>query len=85
VILDSDLAHIYGVAVKALNQAVKRNRERFPEDFAFRLTTAEWEALRSQIVTSRSHGGRRYLPYAFTEHGALMGQLSLSLWERDEG
>jgi hypothetical protein len=72
VILDSDLARIYGVAVKALNQAVKRNAARFPEDFAFQLTSTEWQSLRSQFVTSRSHGGRRYLPYAFNEHGALM-------------
>ena len=72
VILDSDLARIYGVAVKALNQAIKRNRQRFPEDFAFQLTSAEWESLRSQFVTSRSHGGRRYLPRVLTEHGALM-------------
>ena len=84
VILDADLARIYGVATKVLNQAVKRNSKRFPMDFMFRLTAQEREVLRSQIatgpganlrsqiVTSRSHGGRRYLPYAFTEHGAVM-------------
>ncbi|MBI5185412.1 MAG: ORF6N domain-containing protein [Nitrospinae bacterium] len=74
VILDSDLARLYGVQTKILNQAVKRNQDRFPEDFAFRLTKEEWGAphLRSQIVTSRSHGGRRYPPFAFTEHGAIM-------------
>jgi len=73
VILDSDLACIYGVSVKALNQAIKRNAERFPEDFVFRLTRSEFEdSLRSQFVTSSSHGGRRYLPHAFTEHGAIM-------------
>src|SRR5215831_10923743 len=73
VILDSDLAELYGVRVKQLNQQVKRNAERFPQDFLFTLTTAEDESLRSQTVTSKvSHGGRRYLPHAFTEHGAIM-------------
>jgi hypothetical protein len=72
VILDADLAEIYGVATKVLNQAVKRNLERFPADFMFRLTTQERDTLRSQIVTSRSHGGQRYLPCAFSEHGAVM-------------
>jgi len=73
VLLDSDLAALYCVRVKALNQAVKRNEERFPPDFVFQLTTEENEALRSQIVTSKSsRGGRRYAPYAFTEHGAIM-------------
>ena len=71
-ILDSDLARIYGVETKMLNRAVKRNVERFPGDFAFRLTRTEFENLRRQIGTSRSYGGRRYLPYAFTEHGAVM-------------
>jgi hypothetical protein len=68
------LAELYGVEVSALNQAVKRNLERFPEDFMFRLTQDEAAILRSQIVTSsaRGHGGRRYLPYAFTEHGVAM-------------
>ena len=73
VILDSDLALLYGVETRALVQAVKRNADRFPEDFLFQLTAAEAAALRSQIVISKTgRGGRRYLPYAFTEHGALM-------------
>ncbi len=91
VILDADLVRLYGVNTKVLNQAVKRNAERFPEDFAFQLTAVEAEILRSQIVTSRSqdidffdkkvnwsqfvtssHDGKRYLPWVFTEHGALM-------------
>ena len=71
VMLDSDLAKLYGVEVRVLNQAVKRNQERFPEDFMFQLTKEEYENLRSQIVTS-SWGGRRYLPYAFTEQGVAM-------------
>lgn len=73
VMLDEDLAALYGVDVKALNQAVKRNRERFPPDFMFRLTAREARILRSQIVTARSgHGGRRTAPYAFTELGVAM-------------
>jgi len=72
VILDSDLAHIYGVTTKALNQAIKRNPKRFPADFMFQLTKKEFENLKSQIVTSSSHGGRRKLPHAFTENGAVM-------------
>lgn len=73
VILDADLAVIYGVTTAALNQAVKRNRERFPEDFVFQLTTDESVGLKSQSVTSSlGHGGRRNLPWAFTEHGAIM-------------
>jgi len=72
VILDSDLAGIYGVPVKALNQAVKRNAGRFPEDFVFQVSRAESKSLRSQFVTSKTRGGRRYLAYAFTEHGAIM-------------
>src|SRR6266446_4242213 len=89
VMLDRDLAKIYGVPTKAFNQAVKRNRQRFPEDFMFQLSQAEAKALqpsrsqtvtlfqrkeflRSQIVTSNRRGGPRYLPYAFTEYGALM-------------
>lgn len=79
VILDSDLAQLYGVPVKQLNQAVKRNQERFPKDFMFQLTAKENEALRSQIVTSNEgRGGRRYLPYAFTEHGAIMAATVLN-------
>lgn len=73
VMLDSDLAEIYGVETKALNRAVKRNQDRFPLDFMFQLTAKEAANLRCQIGTSSSeYGGRRYLPYAFTEHGALM-------------
>jgi hypothetical protein len=95
VLLDADLAAIYGVPTKALNQAVKRNAERFPKEFCFPVTWSEWEALsRSQIVTTSSPAAekrpgeplrsqsvtlkkgrgqhRKYLPYAFTEHGALM-------------
>jgi hypothetical protein len=73
VLIDYDLAVLYAVQVKALNQAVKRNKKRFPPDFVFRLTAKENRNLKSQIVTtSSSHGGRRTLPYAFTEHGAIM-------------
>ena len=71
VMLDSDLAEIYGVETKVFNQAVKRNEERFPEDFRFQLTDLEFKTLRSQIVTS-NRGGRRYLPYVFTEQGVSM-------------
>jgi phage regulator Rha-like protein len=79
VILDSDLAELYGVTVKRLNQQVKRNRERFPADFMFQLTAAEQQALRLQNATSKeSRGGRRYRPYAFTEHGAIMGATVLN-------
>jgi ORF6N domain len=95
VILDRDLAKIYGVPTKAFNQAVKRNRHRFPEDFMFRLTHEEakvirasgsqtvtssrpTDPLRSQSVTSNKRGGPRYLPYAFTEYGALMAANILS-------
>ena len=72
VILDSDLAALYGVETRALIQAIKRNRKRFPADFLFQLTKVEFASLRSQIVISKSRGGRRSLPYAFTEHGAIM-------------
>ena len=76
VMLDNDLAEIYGVETKVFNQAVKRNSERFPVHFRFQLTEIEFDKLRSQIVTSREqvweHGGRRYLPYAFTEQGIAM-------------
>jgi hypothetical protein len=73
VLLDSDLAALYGVEVRTLNQAVKRNHKRFPLDFVFRLTTEEHRTLTSHSVISNStRGGRRYLPYAFTEHGAIM-------------
>src|SRR3989338_2445758 len=88
VMLDADLAELYGVETGALNRAVKRNSERFPEDFMFQLTAEEFadlrcqigiSSLRSQIATSNNsigntagRGGRRHLPYAFTEHGAIM-------------
>jgi len=81
VILDMELAKIYGVTTKAFNQAVKRNRRKFPQDFMFRLTAEENEELRSQFATSnrsqivtgsQKHRDPRYIPYAFTEHGAVM-------------
>ena len=80
VMLDSDLAAIYGVTTKRLNEQLKRNHSRFPEDFASQLSAEELTHLRSQTATStvksqgatRRHGGRRYLPWAFTEHGAIM-------------
>jgi hypothetical protein len=87
VIFDADLAKLYGVPTKALNQAIARNRERFPEDFAFQLNRKEFDELRSQIVSSSaqqkslksqfvtskgSRGGRRYLPIVFTEQGVAM-------------
>ena len=80
VILDAELAALYGVATKVLNQAVKRNAERFPEDFMFRLTRTETEALnRSQIVTgSQKHRDPRFPPFAFTEHGAIMAATVLN-------
>lgn len=71
VMLDVDLAAIYGVTTKRLNQQFRRNQVRFPDDFAFRLSKDEFEILRSQFVTA-SWGGRRYPPIAFTEHGAVM-------------
>ena len=73
VMLDSDLAKLYNVETKALNQTVKRNLERFPESFRFQLSENEMQNLRSQIVTSSEiHGGRRYLPFVFTEQGVAM-------------
>jgi hypothetical protein len=73
VVLDSELAVLYGVTTKRLNEQVHRNIERFPSDFMFQLTREEMLSLRSQFATSSSrHGGRRNLPYAFTEHGAIM-------------
>jgi hypothetical protein len=71
--LDSDLAELYGVSVKRLNQQVKRNSDRFPADFMFQLTAEECTVLRLQIATSKpGRGGRRYAPFAFSEHGAIM-------------
>jgi hypothetical protein len=75
VMLDADLAVLYGVETKRLNEQVRRNIERFPEDFMFQLTDEEFNFLRSQFATSNipvGRGGRRHLPYAFTEHGATM-------------
>lgn len=73
VMLDSDLAELYGVLTKNLIKAVKRNPERFPNDFIFQLTTEEFNSLKYQIGTSnKSHGGRRNLPFAFTEAGVAM-------------
>lgn len=84
VIVDSELAALYGVETKRFNEAVKRNAEKFPADFMFQLTQEEFANLRSQIATSSldgagaGHGGRRYLPRVFTEHGALMAATVLS-------
>ena len=72
VMLASDLASLYGVSTSALNQAVRRNRKRFPPDFMFQLNATEWESLKSHFVTSKRGGVRRALPYAFTEQGVAM-------------
>jgi phage regulator Rha-like protein len=73
IMLDRDLAELYGVELKVMNQAVKRNIKRFPSDFMFQLTQAEWDILRSQIVTANENISKvRFLPNAFTEHGVLM-------------
>lgn len=72
VMLDADLAVLYGVDTRSLVQAVKRNLSRFPPDFMFQLTSEELDGLRSQIVISKNRGGRRYPPYAFTEQGVAM-------------
>jgi hypothetical protein len=90
VLLDSDLANLYGVPTKVFNQTIQRNAARFPVDFLFQLTREELTNLRSQFVTSSSEdkvhqqlivsdrgGGRRYLPYVFTEHGAIMAAMLL--------
>ncbi len=79
VILDGELPMLYGVTTSRLNEQVKRNQERFPVDFAFRLTKQEFTHLMSQFaISSSKHGGRRKLPYAFTEHGAIMAANVLS-------
>src|SRR2546421_11447136 len=80
VLLDAELAALYGVTTKRLNEQVKRNAERFPEDFMFRLTRAETEALnRSHFATgSQKHRDPRFAPYAFTEHGAIMAATTLN-------
>jgi len=83
VMLDSDLAEIYQVTTRRLNEQLRRNRKRFPEDFAFQLTAEEFRnlksqiatsSLRSQFVSSSSHGGKRKLPWVFTEHGIRIGK-----------
>lgn len=78
VVLDSDLANVYGVRTGSFNQAVKRNIKRFPDEFAFQLTHEEFRNLISQSVTSSRHGGRRKPPWVFTEHGALMAATILN-------
>jgi hypothetical protein len=82
VLLDAELAVLYGVTTKRFNEQVRRNRERFPADFMFQLTAEEHANLRSQFATSKvppsGRGGRRYLPYAFTEHGAIMAATILN-------
>jgi len=73
VVLDKDLAELFGVTTYRLNEQIKRNRQRFPHDFMFQLTDQEVSALRSQTaISKKGRGGRRYLPYAFTEHGVVM-------------
>src|SRR5262245_27853493 len=73
VMLDEDLARLYGTTTKRVNGQARRNAARFPRDFMFQLSIVEWRDLRSQIATSSSgHGGRRHPPLAFTEHGAVM-------------
>ena len=82
VILDADLAELYGVETKRFNEAVKRNAEKFPADLMFELMAEEFANLRSQFATSsliaKKHGGRRYAPRVFTEHGALMAAMVLN-------
>jgi ORF6N domain len=80
VLLDTDLANLYGVSTKRFNEQVRRNRERFPSDFMFQLTAEEQESLRSQIATLGAGRGqhRKYLPHAFTEHGAIMAATILN-------
>ena len=74
VMLDADLAELFGITTKVFNQAIRRNQKRLPLDFMFQLTENEWKVLRSQIVTLKSGSGkhRKYLPFAFTEHGVAM-------------
>ena len=78
VVLDSDLAKIYGITTGRINEATKRNIKRFPEEFAFQLTQGEFKNLISQIAISSQHGGRRKPPWVFTEHGALMAATILN-------
>lgn len=79
VLLDADLARLYGVSTRRLNEQVKRNSARFPADFAFRLTNQELRLLMSQFATSKGRGGVRKRPMAFTEHGALMAASVLNI------
>ena len=73
ILLDTDLAELYGVSTSSLVQAVKRNADRFPDDFMFQLDAVEWNSLRSQnVISNTGRGGRRYAPYAFTEQGVAM-------------
>ena len=81
VVLDSDLAALYGVETKVFSQAIRRNARRFPDDFLFRVTSEEWASLRSQFVTLKTTGRgehRKYLPLVFTEHGAIMAATILN-------
>jgi len=78
VILDSDLAALYSVTVKRLNQQITRNRDRFPEDFCFQLTEQEWRSLRLQNATLKRGQHRKYMPHVFTEHGAIMAATVLN-------
>jgi hypothetical protein len=80
VLLDADLAALYGVSTKRFNEQVRRNTARFPEDFLFRLSSGEWDSLRSQFATLKTGRGqhRKYLPLAFTEHGAIMAATILN-------
>src|SRR5205807_3250284 len=80
VLVDADLAALYGVSTKRFNEQVRRNAARFPEDFMFRLSAEEWDSLRSQFTTLKTGRGqhRKYLPLAFTEHGAIMAATILN-------
>lgn len=78
IILDADLAALYGVTVKRLNQQITRNRDRFPDDFCFRLTEQEWRSLRLQNATLKRGQHRKYMPHVFTEHGAIMAATVLN-------
>lgn len=81
IILDNDLAALFGVKTKRLNEQLRRNRLRFPDDFAFRLTAGEFSALRSHFATSKKgRGGRQNLPFALTEHGVVMAANVLNSW-----
>jgi hypothetical protein len=81
VLLDSDLVQLYGVTIKRLNEQAKRNRNRFPADFMFQLTSDEYNSLRSHFATLKRGQHRKYLPYAFTEHGAIMAAAVLNSFQ----